>query len=117
MEFAAQLEFLPHLHVLDIGCGLGGASRYFAQEHGCRVTGVDLTDEYVRVAAMLSQRVGLEDRVSYLRCSALRLPFGAASFDGAYMLHVGMNIRDKAALFAEVRRAYGRAASSESTTS
>ena len=32
------------------------------------------------------------------------MPFETESFDGAYMLHVGMNIRDKAALFAEVRR-------------
>ena len=32
------------------------------------------------------------------------MPFPAESFDGAYMLHVGMNIAAKAALFAEVRR-------------
>jgi SAM-dependent methyltransferase len=33
------------------------------------------------------------------------LPFPAGTFDGAYMLHVGMNIADKAALFAQVRQA------------
>ncbi|HZX86220.1 MAG TPA: methyltransferase domain-containing protein, partial [Reyranella sp.] len=32
------------------------------------------------------------------------LPFGDAAFDGAYMIHVGMNIEDKPALFAGVRR-------------
>ncbi len=36
--------------------------------------------------------------------SALSLPFPAGAFGGAYMLHVGMNIADKAALFAQVRR-------------
>ena len=32
------------------------------------------------------------------------MPFADAAFDRAYMLHVGMNIPDKAALFAEVAR-------------
>jgi ubiquinone/menaquinone biosynthesis C-methylase UbiE len=98
--------FAPHanMHLLDIGCGVGGASRYFALEHGCRVTGIDLTEDYVRAAAKLSQRIGLGERVSYRQSSALSLPFADASFDGAYMLHVGMNIADKATLFAQARR-------------
>lgn len=101
---AEQLAIGTGSHLLDVGCGLGGASRYFAQERGCRVTGIDLTEDYVRVAHLLAARVGLSDRVSYRQGSALALPFEPQSFDGAYMLHVGMNIRDKAALFAEVRR-------------
>ena len=103
IDFAAQLRAQRGMHLLDIGCGIGGASRYFAIEHGCRVTGIDLTDDYVRAADALSQRLGIADRVSYRQASALALPF-AAGFDGAYMLHVGMNIADKAKLFSEVRR-------------
>ena len=93
------------MHLLDIGSGLGGASRYFAHELGCRVTGIDLTEEYVRVGRQRWRaRPGSADQVSYRQGSALALPFGPRTFDGAYMLHVGMNIADKAALFAEVRR-------------
>ena len=94
--------------MLDIGCGLGGASRYFAQERGCRVTGIDLTEDYVRVAGLLAARVGLSDRVSCRHGSAPALPFAPQPFDGAYMLHVGMNIRDKAVLFGEVHRVLKR---------
>jgi ubiquinone/menaquinone biosynthesis C-methylase UbiE len=104
IDLAAQFGIRPGLHLLDVGSGLGGASRYFAAEHGCRVTGIDLTDEYVRVAEALASRVGLADRVSYRQGSALDLPFAPGAFDGAYMLHVGMNIDDKARLFAGVRR-------------
>jgi hypothetical protein len=39
-DFADRLDFGPGLHLLDIGSGLGGASRYFAQERQCRVTGI-----------------------------------------------------------------------------
>jgi SAM-dependent methyltransferase len=37
--------------------------------------------------------------------SGFALPFEPRTFDGAYMMHVGMNIEDKPKLFAEVRRA------------
>jgi ubiquinone/menaquinone biosynthesis C-methylase UbiE len=104
VDFAERLDTRRGMALLDIGCGLGGASRYFAHEHGCRVAGIDLTEEYVRVAAALAGRVGLEGAVSYRQGSALSLPFEACCFDGAYMLHVGMNIEDKAGLFAEVAR-------------
>jgi ubiquinone/menaquinone biosynthesis C-methylase UbiE len=103
-DFAAQLEFAPGSELLDIGCGLGGASRYFAHERGCRITGIDLTPEYVAIANALATRVGLAGAVTYRQGSALELPFAAASFDGSYMFHVGMNIANKQKLFAEVRR-------------
>src|SRR3954451_17554840 len=103
-DFAAYLPFRDGSHLLDIGSGLGGGSRYFADARGCRVTGIDLSEEYVRTAEALTRRVGLSERVSYRQGSALELPFADRSFDGAYMLHVGMNIEDKGKLFAEVAR-------------
>ena len=104
IEFAGQLGLRRGMRLLDIGSGIGGPARYFAHEHGCDVTGIDLTEEYVRVAGALARRVGLSEGVSFRQCSALSLPFDANTFDGAYMLHVGMNISDKAALCAEIRR-------------
>jgi ubiquinone/menaquinone biosynthesis C-methylase UbiE len=110
VELAHQLDLRSGMHLLDIGSGLGGAARYFAAEHKCQVTGIDLTEEYVVTANALARRVGLADYVTYRQGSALALPFPPASFDGAYMLHVGMNIEDKAALFAGVRKALKRGA-------
>ena len=104
VDFAAAFGPKSGMHLLDIGSGLGGPSRYFAVHHGCRVTGIDLSDEFVAVAASLSRRVGVADRVDYRQASATQLPFADHSFDGAYMLHVGMNISDKAKLFSEVHR-------------
>jgi SAM-dependent methyltransferase len=104
-SFADQLAFKAGAQVLDVGCGIGGPARYFAGERGCRVTGIDLTEEFVKVAESLSRRVGLAERTAFRHASALALPFPDASFDGAVMMHVGMNIEDKPRLFAEVRRA------------
>ena len=103
-EFFEKLGLTSGMHVLDIGSGLGGPARFAAQAHGCQVTGIDLTQEYVEVANALARRVGLDKRVSYVCGSAVDLPFPDGSFDAAYMLHVGMNIEDKAKLMGEARR-------------
>ena len=104
IAFAGQLGVHSGMRLLDVGCGLGGAARYFAHEHGCHVTGIDLSGEYVAVANALAARVGLGDRVSCRQGSALALPFTPGNFDAAYLLHVGMNIENKSGLFAEIRR-------------
>ena len=92
------------LSVLDIGCGIGGTARCLASNFDCRVTGIDLTPAYVEAARTLSGWTGLTGRVTFEAGSALAMPFPDDSFDVAVMLHVGMNIEDKAALFAEAAR-------------
>lgn len=104
VEFMDQLAFADTDHVLDIGCGIGGASRFVADEYGVRVSGIDLTREFVETGRMICSWLGLDDRVSLYQGSALSMPFAAGTFDRAYMMHVGMNIKDKKALFAEVGR-------------
>ena len=103
-ELAKQMELRAGLRLLDVGSGLGGPARYFAAEHGCRVTGIDLTEEFVRAAGNLTKRTKLDGLVEFRQGSALELPFERDTFDRAYMIHVGMNIADKAGIFREVRR-------------
>jgi ubiquinone/menaquinone biosynthesis C-methylase UbiE len=103
-ELARDLGLGPDQHVLEVGCGIGGPARHFAAAHDCRVTGIDLTAEFVEVAEALTRRCGLAGRVSFRQGSALAMPFPDSAFDAATLIHVGMNIADKAALFGEVRR-------------
>lgn len=103
-DFLDQLALSADTHVLDIGCGLGGAARFMASRYGGRVTGVDLTRAFVETGTTLCGWLGLDGRVSLQEGSALALPFADASFDGATMLHVGMNIEDKDQLAREVGR-------------
>lgn len=91
-------------HVLDVGCGLGGTARHLAAAHGCRVTGIDLTEEYIDVAGTLSDRVGLGNQLTFHRGSALELPFEDESFDLGWTEHVQMNIPDKDRFYAEIAR-------------
>jgi SAM-dependent methyltransferase len=104
VELALDLALSPGLEVLDVGSGIGGPARYFAQAHGCRVTGIDLTEEFVHVATVLTRRCGLDHLATFVQGSGLALPFPSECFDRATLIHVGMNIPDKGPLFAEVLR-------------
>lgn len=103
-SFLDQIRIAPDDLVLDVGCGLGGASRFVAQRYGCRVTGIDLTREYIDTGNVLCAWVGLDGRISLEQGNATALSHPSGQFDKAYMMHVGMNIADKQALAAEVYR-------------
>jgi SAM-dependent methyltransferase len=103
-ELAKRASLSPGLRVLDLGCGIGGASRYLTSACGCVVTGLDLTPEFVEVAKALSARCGLGARIEFHQGSALDLPFKDASFERVWCHNVTMNIEDKAKLAGEAAR-------------
>ncbi len=99
-----KLSIRRDMEVLDIGSGIGGPARMIAARYQCRVTGVDLTPHFVETARALSAMCGMAESVHFEVGSAVALPLDDASFDLALLLHVGMNVPDKAALFREARR-------------
>jgi SAM-dependent methyltransferase len=104
LEIAGLMQAGPADHILDIGSGIGGPARYFANRFGCRVTGIDLTPEFYDVARHLTRLLDLEDRITFELGDALVMPFSDASFDGAYSMNVSMNIADKSAFYHEIHR-------------
>jgi SAM-dependent methyltransferase len=104
LELARAAGLDATKRVLDVGCGVGGTSRCLAREFGCRVTGIDLTDEYCRAAAMLTARIGLAHLADYRQGDATDLPFDDEEFDVVWSEHAAMNIPDKARLYKEMHR-------------
>jgi SAM-dependent methyltransferase len=94
--------------VLDAGSGIGGTARFVADRYGCRVTAVDLTDEYCETNRWLNGLVGLNDRISVQQADVTKLPFADATFTVAISQHVQMNVPDKARLYSEARRVLTR---------
>jgi len=104
LELARAAGLDAAKYVLDVGSGVGGTSRCLAKEFGCRVTGIDLTDEYCRAAAMLTAKTGLAHLVDYRQGDATKLPFDDQAFDVVWTEHVAMNIPDKTRLYREMHR-------------
>ena len=103
-ELIALAGFTADMHILDVGCGVGGSTRRLALETGCRATGVDLSDEYIDTAERLTDLLKMPQRVRFHAASALAMPFDENHFDGAWSIQMNMNIEDKPALLAEIRR-------------
>ena len=103
-ELAAALHPGASARFLDIGSGLGGPARYLGATSQCHVVGVDLTESFVNVAKLLTERAGLTEKVEFLHGNALALPVVDVEFDMAWMQHVAMNIRDRTRLYREAHR-------------
>ena len=55
-----KIGLAPNDRVLDIGCGWGGFARYAAENHGCRVTAVNISKEQLRYAREFCKSLPVE---------------------------------------------------------
>ncbi|MBW2686802.1 MAG: class I SAM-dependent methyltransferase [Deltaproteobacteria bacterium] len=103
-ELVRLSGFTPDMHILDVGCGVGGSTRRLSYETGCRVTGIDLSDQYIDAAERLTQLLTMQERVKFHAASALALPFDDNTFDGAWSIQMNMNVEDKLSWLKELYR-------------
>jgi tocopherol O-methyltransferase len=68
--------------VLDVGCGLGGGSIFWAQEFGAQVTAVTCVASHVQWVARFAAEAGVGSQVRPTLCDALAVP-GESCFDAA----------------------------------
>lgn len=82
---AGQMDELLDLkrdsHVLDVAAGRGTSAFHLAESFGCKITGVDLSEENVRAATVEAANRGLDQLVAFHLGDAERLPFDEDSFD------------------------------------
>ena len=102
IDLLKQLDIKKNTRVLDVGCGIGGLSRFIKSAYGSHITGIDLTPEFIETATKLTKLTGMH--INFKQASALSIPEKDNSFDLATLLHVGMNIPEKFKLFNEISR-------------
>lgn len=73
--------FFSEQVMLDVGCGVGGSSRYIVRNHGGKAVGITLSSVQVAKANELSAAANLTDQLTYTLADALHMPFGDDSFD------------------------------------
>jgi SAM-dependent methyltransferase len=92
-------------HVLDFGCGSGGPALFLAREAGCRVTGVDVSEEGIRAGLDLARQAGLGDRALFRRADAREpLPFPDGAFDAIVCMDAMCHMPGRGRLLGEWRR-------------
>lgn len=98
------LSISNHHQVLDIGCGVGGSSRYLAYHYGCQVFGLDITQSRIRAATKLSELSGLNNLVTFQQGDATSMPFSDNEFDRIIGQEAWVHIANKKSLFKECKR-------------
>jgi ubiquinone/menaquinone biosynthesis C-methylase UbiE len=104
-EAFRQAHFLePGLRVLDVGCGTGHFTQWFAEQVGPRghVTGLDSSRVLLAEASQRARERGLP--LEYLHGDAHRLPFEEGTFDRCYASLVLEHLEDPRRALAEMVR-------------
>ncbi len=102
-EQALALMKVPaDARVLDVGCGSGWATRLLADYAGKgRVTGIDISDEMVSLAAESSQAYA---NVDFQTASAEQMPFADSEFTHAFSMESLYYYADIAKALTEIHR-------------
>ena len=107
---AATQELLDLCHidsadeVLDVGCGIGVGPARIAKTFGCRVVGVDLSEQMIRWARLRARQEHVEDLVELCTADVLDLPFADNRFDIVMCESVLAFVDEKARAIQELRR-------------
>ncbi|HXP20203.1 MAG TPA: methyltransferase domain-containing protein [Streptosporangiaceae bacterium] len=103
---AAEAEIGGSSLVLDVGCGCGNFAIHLARRFSCRVDGLDLSQERIKVAgrnlAAENQRGRLN--IEFRQGSATRLPYEAGRFSHVVSQDALFLVPDKPRSHAEVHR-------------
>ena len=92
---------------LDTGCGIGLYTLLLAEAVGFNghVVGIDTTEEFLKKAYTLASDKSLENRVTFMKADAGKLPFHDNTFDWAgSMDFIGYGNQDPTSLLREVAR-------------
>ncbi|XVF56638.1 hypothetical protein PTKIN_Ptkin06aG0135900 [Pterospermum kingtungense] len=90
--------------IVDVGCGIGGSSRYLAKKYGAKCQGVTLSPVQAGRANALAKAQGLADKVSFQVADALQQPFPDGQFDLVWSMESGEHMPDKAKFVNELVR-------------
>jgi len=74
------------LHLVDLGCGVGGSLAYLAQALPMRGTGITLSPVQARMATTRLREQGVSDRVTCIEGDYTNLPAGLAAADLAFAI-------------------------------
>ena len=90
--------------VLDVGCGAGGKTMYYASQGVAKIVGMDIVPHYKEEAEALAKQLGYADRFTFVVGDAAQTGFEENSFDTIIMNDAMEHVDRPDLVLAEVRR-------------
>jgi len=92
------------IRILDVGCGIGGASRWLAQRFNAQVTGITLSPQQARRATAIAGEKGLSDQTNFKVANALDSGLPDGEFDVVWSLEMAEHIPQRERFLGEINR-------------
>lgn len=103
-RLAVLLQLQPNMKILDVGCGIGAASRELAKLVGCEVIGVTINQYQVNRAIELTAREGLGHLCTFIQADFMDLPFPDNYFDAVIAFEALCHAPSAAHVYAQCNR-------------
>lgn len=105
LKFSELPSLTKPIKVLDVGCGIGGTSRYLAKKFGinAKVTGITLSPVQVKRASELAAEQNVNN-AEFVVMDALDMKFPDNSFDLVWACESGEHMPDKKKYVEEMTR-------------
>jgi ubiquinone/menaquinone biosynthesis C-methylase UbiE len=97
-------HFQKGMHILDVGCGLGGPAHMVFMEHDCMVFGIDPGRYQIEQAAPWLREQTSPNKLFIHYGDAMNLPYANNSFHGMYSIESAFHYPDKAQFIKEAAR-------------
>lgn len=98
-------ESMPHVKILDIGCGVGGTALHLAERwpNSAHVTGITISRAQAKYATALARSHG-QNNVAFVACDAMDQAFADQSYDFIWSLESEPHMPDKERFISEIVR-------------
>ncbi|MFP4200872.1 MAG: methyltransferase domain-containing protein [Clostridia bacterium] len=103
-DYTDPRDMFASRRVLDIGCGGGGKTCYYATLGAREVCGVDPVSHYRLEAEEFARKMGLDDRVYFITADAAKLPHPDGKFDTVIMNDTFEHLDEPRAVLRECAR-------------
>ncbi len=101
---ADQLSLKPGMHILDVGCGVGGPMAELARYSGAKFVGLNNNAYQIKRAKEITQAEDIKSLCRFIHGDYMKIPEDNDCFDGAFAIESMPHAPDKTAAFGEILR-------------
>lgn len=99
---ASKMNINENMHVLDVGCGVGGPATEISRFTGCKVTGLNNNDYQIERATYKAKQNGLSDKLNFVKGDFMQMDFPAKTFDAVYAIEATVHAPVLEGVYSEI---------------
>ncbi|OAA63861.1 Sterol methyltransferase [Cordyceps fumosorosea ARSEF 2679] len=101
---AHSINIKKGMHVLDVGCGVGGPAFEIAKFTGARITGLNNNDYQIERGTRYAAKQGLASQVDFVKGDFMQMSFPDSTFDAVYAIEATVHAPSLEGIYREVFR-------------